>query len=144
MARYTLDQLDARYTKAFETAKAKAEKAGEKWRKHDMIRVVLAAGASNAMALKVLGAVEKPVIRMADIRWHRNQWCKEDDTTAVDHDAADAKELKDAGVNLEPSTTKDPKPPKAAKDPKPPKPAKPAKQQKQSKPRDIDPADLEF
>ena len=89
MARYTLDQLTARYTKVFETAKAKAEKAGEKWRKHDMIRVVLTAGASNAMALRIFNdLVEKPIIRKADIRWHRNQWVKEDPTTAITHDAA--------------------------------------------------------
>ena len=101
MARFTLEQVETKITKAFTAAQAKAVKDGVSLKKHDLIRAVLVTGASNQMALKVLTThVEKPIIRMADVRWNRNKWLQEAPETALTHAAADEKELKATGTNL--------------------------------------------
>ena len=100
MAHITLDQLKVRYLKHLEAA--------VKITKHQLIRILITKGASNAMALAVLEDYGKtntvPNIRMTDVRWNRNQWAKQDDDNYIGHAEADAKEKRATGSMLDPST----------------------------------------
>ncbi len=104
----TLEQLQEQLTTTLDETLAD----GRRKSKHNIIRALLEAKASNAMALKICQArwpEGKPKVRMADIRWNRNRAMEDPALQMLDHEEADAHELELAGENLAPAAPSRPK-----------------------------------